>query len=123
MQGSLGLLQCFAKCPFTCQFDWPSDQLCQSLDRLPDHFATHWAPGPSAPTATSLEDVQGLNPDARAGALEELSRSGGAEDVAAEAEGAALEWLRLLPLLLAPPTWLPSAEHIGAVLLQVHPKT
>ena len=31
--------QCFAKCPFTCQFDWLSDQLCQSLDRLSDHFA------------------------------------------------------------------------------------
>ena len=32
---------CFAKCPFTCQFDWLSDQLCQSLDRLSDHFAKH----------------------------------------------------------------------------------
>ena len=42
--------QCFAKCPFTCQFDQLSDQLrqsldrlsdqlCQSLDRLSDHFA------------------------------------------------------------------------------------
>ena len=35
--------QCFAKCPYTCQFDWLSDQLCQSLDRLSDHFAKHWA--------------------------------------------------------------------------------
>ena len=35
--------QCFAKCPFTCQFDWLSDQLCQSLDRLSDHFAKHCA--------------------------------------------------------------------------------
>ena len=35
-------VQCFAKCPFTCQFDWLSDQLCQSLDRLSDHFAKHW---------------------------------------------------------------------------------
>ena len=33
--------QCFAKCPFTCQFDRLSDQLCQSLDRLSDHFAKH----------------------------------------------------------------------------------
>ena len=33
--------QCFAKCPFTCQIDWLSDQLCQSLDRLSDHFAKH----------------------------------------------------------------------------------
>ena len=31
--------QCFAKCPFTCHFDQLSDQLCQSLDRLSDHFA------------------------------------------------------------------------------------
>ena len=35
--------QCFAKCPFTCQFDRLSDQLCQSLDRLSDHFAKHCA--------------------------------------------------------------------------------
>jgi hypothetical protein len=42
---SLGLTQCFAKCPFTCQFDRLSDQLCQSLDRLSDHFAKHWADG------------------------------------------------------------------------------
>ena len=34
--------QCFAKCPYTCQFDRLSDQLCQSLDRLSDHFAKHW---------------------------------------------------------------------------------
>ena len=33
--------QCFAKCPFTCQSDWLSDQLCQSLDRLFNHFAKH----------------------------------------------------------------------------------
>ena len=33
--------QCFAKCPFTSQFDRVSDQLCQSLDRLSDHFAKH----------------------------------------------------------------------------------
>ena len=33
--------QCFAKCPFTCQFDRLSDQFCQSLDRLSDHFAKH----------------------------------------------------------------------------------
>jgi hypothetical protein len=33
--------QCFAKCPFTCQIDRLSDQLCQSLDRLSDHFAKH----------------------------------------------------------------------------------
>ena len=32
---------CFAKCPCTCQFDRLSDQLCQSLDRLSDHFAKH----------------------------------------------------------------------------------
>ena len=36
--------QCFAKCPFTCQFDRLSNQLCQSLDRLSDHFAKHWPP-------------------------------------------------------------------------------
>ena len=35
--------QCFAKCPFTCQFDRLSDQLCQSLDRLSDHLAKHCA--------------------------------------------------------------------------------
>ena len=46
--------QCFAKCPFPCQFDWLSDQLCPSLDWLSDqlcpsldwlsgHFAKHWA--------------------------------------------------------------------------------
>ena len=28
--------QCCAKCPFTCQFDWLSYQLCRSLDRLSD---------------------------------------------------------------------------------------
>ena len=33
--------QCFAKCPFTCQFDWLSGQLCQSLDRLSGHFKKH----------------------------------------------------------------------------------
>ena len=33
--------QCFAKCPLTCQFDRLTDQLCQSLDRLSDHFAKH----------------------------------------------------------------------------------
>ena len=33
--------QCFANYPFTCQFDWLSDQLCQLLDRLSDHFAKH----------------------------------------------------------------------------------
>ena len=35
-------VQCFAKCPFTCQFDRRSDQLCQPLDRLSDHFVKHW---------------------------------------------------------------------------------
>ena len=40
--------QCFAKCPFTCQFDRLSDQFCQSLDRLSDHFAKHW-PGIQQP--------------------------------------------------------------------------
>ena len=35
------LRQAFAKCPFSCQFDRLSDQLCQSLDRLSDHFAKH----------------------------------------------------------------------------------
>ena len=34
--------QCFAECPLTCQFDRLSDELCQSLDRLSDHFAKHW---------------------------------------------------------------------------------
>ena len=29
--------QCFAKCPFTGQFDRLSDQLCQSLDQLSSH--------------------------------------------------------------------------------------
>ena len=38
-------VQCFAKCPFTSQFDWLSDQLCQSLDRLSDHFAKHCISG------------------------------------------------------------------------------
>jgi hypothetical protein len=33
--------QCLAKCPFTCQFDRLSDEICQSLDRLSDHFAKH----------------------------------------------------------------------------------
>ena len=33
--------QCFAKCPFTCQFDRLSEQFCQSLDRRSDHFAKH----------------------------------------------------------------------------------
>ena len=37
-----GGTQCFAKCPFTGQFDWHSDQLWQSLDWLSDHFAKHW---------------------------------------------------------------------------------
>ena len=39
---TFGRTQCFAKSPFTCQFDQPSDQLCQLLDRLSDHFAKHW---------------------------------------------------------------------------------
>lgn len=56
------------------------------------------------------------------GDLEELSRSGGAEDLAAAVESAAVEWLRLLPLLLAPPAWLPASEHIGAGLLQASSK-
>ena len=30
-----------AKCPFTCQFDWLSDQFRQSLDRLSDHSVKH----------------------------------------------------------------------------------
>ena len=30
-----------AECPFTCQSDRLSDQLCPSLDRLSDHFAKH----------------------------------------------------------------------------------
>ena len=34
--------QCFAKRTFTFQFDRLSDQLCQSLDRLSDHFAKPW---------------------------------------------------------------------------------
>jgi hypothetical protein len=36
-------VQCFAKCPFTCQFDRLSDQIRQSLDRLSDNFAKHCA--------------------------------------------------------------------------------
>jgi hypothetical protein len=40
---SLPRVQCFAKCPLTCQFDRLSDQLCQSLDRLSDNFAKHCA--------------------------------------------------------------------------------
>ena len=40
--GGLRGKQCFAKCPFTCQFDWLSDQICQSIDWLSDHFAKHW---------------------------------------------------------------------------------
>ena len=57
-----GCMQCFAKCPFTCQFDRLSNQLSQSLDRLSDHFAKHcatipplfprracWAPGRPPP--------------------------------------------------------------------------
>ena len=51
--------QCFAKCPFTCQFDRVSDQLCQSLDRLSDHFAKHCM-GPSAhPSRTTDAAAQG----------------------------------------------------------------
>jgi hypothetical protein len=42
---SLPHSQCFAKCPFTCQFGRLSDQLCRSLDRLFDHFAKHCAQG------------------------------------------------------------------------------
>jgi hypothetical protein len=41
VSSALACDQCFAKCPFTCQFDRLSDQLCQSLDRLSDHFAKH----------------------------------------------------------------------------------
>ena len=41
LPGNIPSVQCFAKCPFTCQFDRLSDQLCQSLDRLSDHFAKH----------------------------------------------------------------------------------
>ena len=33
--------QCFAKCPFTCQLDRLSDELCRSLDRLSGQFAKH----------------------------------------------------------------------------------
>ena len=40
-EGTRVHVQCFAKCLFTCQFDLLSDQLCQSLDRLSDHFAKH----------------------------------------------------------------------------------
>ena len=39
---SYACMQCFAKCPFTGQFDRLSYQLCQSLDRLSDQFAKHW---------------------------------------------------------------------------------
>jgi hypothetical protein len=41
--------------------------------------------------------------------------------MAEAAEGAALEFLRALPLLLGPPAWLPSNEHIGAAFLEVRP--
>ena len=41
--------QCFVKCPFTCQSDRLSDQICQSLDRLSDHFAKHCAGEPWCP--------------------------------------------------------------------------
>ena len=37
-----GGIQCFSKCPCTCQFDWLSDRLCKLLDRLSDHFVKHW---------------------------------------------------------------------------------
>ena len=81
-----GLVQRFAKCPFTCQFDWLfdhlcqslhrlsnqlcqsfdrlSDQLCQSLDRLSDHFAKHWssrsARSPSPAARRACARAQGL---------------------------------------------------------------
>ena len=56
----------------------------------------------------------------RADALHEVSQSGALEDMAEAAEGAALEFLRALPpLLLGPPAWLPSNEHIGAAFLEV----
>ena len=32
-------------CPFTCQFDWLSDQFCKSFDQLSDHFAEHCPAG------------------------------------------------------------------------------
>ena len=41
------------------------------------------------------------------------------EDTAEATEGAALEFLRALPLLLGPPAWLPANEHVGAALLEV----
>lgn len=50
-----------------------------------------------------------------------MSRSGAEEDMVTAAESAALEWLRLLPLLLCPPSWLTALNHIGAVFLQVCP--
>ena len=41
--------QCFAKCPFTCQFDRLAGKLCQSLDRLSDYFAKHCVPQGTKP--------------------------------------------------------------------------
>lgn len=36
------LKQLFAKCPFTHQFNWLSNQFCHSIDRVSDdHFAKH----------------------------------------------------------------------------------
>ena len=52
-------------------------------------------------------------------ALQEVSRSGAQEEVADAAETAALEFLRALPLLLAPPAWMPGNEDTGAAFLEV----
>lgn len=58
-------------------------------------------------------------PVVRTGELQKASRSGAQEDTADAAEGAALEFLRALPLLLGPPAWLPANEHVGAAFLEV----
>ena len=54
--------QCFAKCPFPCQFDRLSDQLCQSLDRLSDHFAKHWVSENAVQTRARLCTSDPLTP-------------------------------------------------------------
>ena len=70
-------VQCFAKCPFTSQFDRLSDQLRQSLDRLSDYFAKHCAgdywPGEAEVllnTITEENRVAGKRGGAAAGAPE-----------------------------------------------------
>ncbi len=60
-----------------------------------------------------------LVPVVHTGELQEASRSGAQEEVADAAEGAALEFLRALPLLLGPPAWPPANEHVGAAFLEV----